>query len=128
MSSRPAQPGPANIKIKTRKRNAVSKFEPNVFRDSFITLIKDVQTVEEYETLLFSSVDDLDYKKYGDPLFELMIVGCLVLPGGILSTDDALRNRWSIFDVAKDDWETMRVRVEVINKLVRRYKYLQLKV
>ncbi|KAL3901825.1 MAG: hypothetical protein SGCHY_000296 [Lobulomycetales sp.] len=98
-----------------------------VFRDSFVALVKDLTSVAEFEAVLFQSVDELDYKKYADPLFELVIVGCLVQPGGILSKDPALRNQFSLFDIKPGDWDSLRERVEIINKLVRRYKYLQLK-
>lgn len=128
MNNRPnAPPGPANIKIKTRKRNQTTKFEPTAFRDAFLDLVKDAATLEEYQQLLLSSVDELDYKKYADTLFELIIVGCLVQPGGILSDDLALQNPISFFNVEADDWQTLRDRVEVVNKLIRRYKYLQVK-
>lgn len=44
-----------------------------------------------------------------------------------MSDDPLLRNQFSIFDVPSDDWDSLRRRVEVINKLVRRYKYMQIK-
>jgi hypothetical protein len=74
-----------------------------------------VQTVE--------STGNLDYKSTATPLFELMIVRLSRAAGGIPVKDDALgtSGRSLMFTT---DWGTMRIHVEVIQWLVRRYKYL----
>jgi len=56
-------------------------------------------------------------------LFEILIIGGILEPGGLLD-DDAERSPFSIFS-ATEDADDIRKHVEVFNKLIRRYKYLQ---
>ncbi|RKO95537.1 hypothetical protein CAUPRSCDRAFT_2683, partial [Caulochytrium protostelioides] len=64
----------------------------------------------------------LDYKKYAETLFELLLVGGLIAPGGTIQ--DGPRNPYSVFACA-DDLAEIRVRVDIMTRTVRRYKYLQ---
>ena len=48
----------------------------------------------------------------------------ILAPGGIISQDGAPRSPFSIF-AAEDNTETIKKHVEVFDKLIRRYRYLQ---
>ncbi|KAG0747150.1 hypothetical protein G6F57_006616 [Rhizopus arrhizus] len=65
----------------------------------------------------------LDYRKYGDSLFEILITGGIIEPGGTIDSD-AKQSPFCLF-TAKDDAVVIKKYVEVFNKLIRRYKYLQ---
>lgn len=99
------QPGPTNakpnslpagqFKIKTRKvkyekyiqtilnfkqRAVVTKFEPQIFREAFLELLpSDTNNLNEYYRAVEASFEGkLDYKRYAEPFFELLIVGGLI--------------------------------------------------
>lgn len=95
-----------------------------MFRNSFLDVIpKDPSDVDKYILTLELNDQKLDYKRYAEPLFELLIVGGLIAPGGIISTG-VEPNPFSLFSrpSTKDD---MKQQVVIINRLVRRHKYLQ---
>ncbi|ODQ56460.1 ARM repeat-containing protein [Saitoella complicata NRRL Y-17804] len=124
MSSQP-KPLLNGAKIKQRKRAqaASAKFEPSVFRDQ---IFKDLATVSEgdYDSVyqkLDKAGNVLDYHKYGETLWELLLTGSLLQPGGVLDTSERLP--FNIFDSASN--EDVIKRVDVFNRLIRRYKYLQ---
>ncbi|KNC97475.1 uncharacterized protein SPPG_07391 [Spizellomyces punctatus DAOM BR117] len=123
MSSQPPPPQP-QFKLKQRKRETVTKYEPEAFRDSLLKIIpEDPAEIEKYASILELNESKVDYKRYGEPFFEFLIVGGLIAPGGIVE-DGPRRNPFSIF-AAEDSKEAVRARVDIINKLTRRYKYLQ---
>ena len=66
-------------------------------------------------------------RRYETELFQLLILGRLLAPGGGYIQDDAPASPFSIIGTAKEPAElkTMKPLVEVFNKLMRRFKYLQ---
>lgn len=93
------------------------------FRDQ---LYKHIETVDagDFDGIaakLDTVGNTLDYRKYGEPLFEILIVGGLLAPGGTFIDDDAPPSPFSIFR-AKSPVEVQDVKkyVEVLNKLIRR--------
>ncbi|GAB5592840.1 hypothetical protein Unana1_07740 [Umbelopsis nana] len=122
-----AKPALHGVKIKQRKsvQKAQAKHEPEIFRDSFLKPLNAAKP-NDYDDLtqkLDAAGNTLDYRKYGDSLFEILIIGGILEPGGIVD-DDAERSPFSIFS-ATEDVDDIRKHVEVFNKLIRRYKYLQ---
>ncbi|KAI9207903.1 armadillo-type protein [Polychytrium aggregatum] len=127
MSSSTKNPPPPQFKLKQRKREANAKYEPEVFRDSLLALIpEDLNDISQFAVILENNAEKLDYKRYGEPFFEIVICGGLIAPGGIIEEDGARLNPFSIF-AAEDSRESIFAVVDVINKLVRRLKYLQRK-
>ncbi|KAJ3153528.1 hypothetical protein HDU89_000561 [Geranomyces variabilis] len=120
-----APPAPApQFKLKQRKRETVTKYEPEAFRDAILnTIPENPDDIEKYTSLLELNGAGLDYKRYGEPLFEFLIVGGLIAPGGIVE-DGPRQNPFSIF-AGEDTKEDIKARVDIMNKLIRRYKYLQ---
>ncbi|PKI82283.1 hypothetical protein MVES_003790 [Malassezia vespertilionis] len=104
-----------------------AKFEPDVFRNS---LYKYFDTIHEgdwdgYLSALDKAGNTLDYRKYADQLFEILFVGGLLAPGGSFVEDNAPQSPFSISAAKSDSIEDVRPYVEVIEKMVRRYKFLQ---
>ncbi|KAF9227234.1 ARM repeat-containing protein [Gyrodon lividus] len=124
-----AKPSLQGVRIKARKGavKAQAKHEPSVFRDQ---LYKHLETVPEddfdsFVTKLVQAGSTLEFLKYAEALFEIILVGGLIQPGGSY-VDDAPMSPFTIFN-AKDpaSVEVLKKYVEVLNKLIRRYKYLQ---
>ncbi|KAF8557605.1 ARM repeat-containing protein [Imleria badia] len=125
-----SKPSLQGVKIKARKGavKAQAKHEPSVFRDQ---LYKHLETVPDYDFDTFAAKlvqagSTLEFLKYADALFEIILVGGLIQPGGSYIDDGAPTSPFTVFK-AKDpaSVEDLRKYVEVLNKLIRRYKYLQ---
>ncbi|EGO00197.1 hypothetical protein SERLA73DRAFT_135911 [Serpula lacrymans var. lacrymans S7.3] len=132
MSQQSAAPKPSlqGVRIKARKGavKAHAKHEPSIFRDQ---LYKHLETVPEgdfdsFATKLVQAGSTLEFLKYADALFEIVLVGGLIQPGGSYVDDGAPTSPFTIFS-AKEPVEVDDVKryIEVLNKLIRRYKYLQ---
>ncbi|KAG9291622.1 hypothetical protein G9A89_022041 [Geosiphon pyriformis] len=116
------------VKIKTRKGlvKAQAKFEPAIFRDSLLKVLQTSQPgdFDEISQQLDIAGNSLEYRKYGETLFEILFTGGILAPGGTILDDGVERSSFSIF-AAEDNIESIKKHAEVFNKLIRRYKYLQ---
>ncbi|KAJ6475368.1 hypothetical protein C8R47DRAFT_1220829 [Mycena vitilis] len=132
MSLQSSAPKPSlqGVRIKARKGavKAHAKHEPTIFRDQ---LYKHLETVPEgdfdsFATKLVQAGSTLEFLKYADALFEIILVGGLIQPGGGYIDDGAPVSPFTIFN-AKEPAEVddLKKYIEVLNKLIRRYKYLQ---
>ncbi|CAH7689964.1 hypothetical protein BY996DRAFT_8492787 [Phakopsora pachyrhizi] len=126
-----SKPSLAGVRNKQRKgvAKASAKFEPEEFRDQ---ILKNLSTLKENDLDAVSAKLDalgnqLDYRKYEGPLFEILLVGGILAPGGSFVNDEAERSSFSILTSTQYpiDQNDMKRHVEVFNKLIRRYKYLQ---
>ncbi|KAG0175567.1 hypothetical protein DFQ28_008854 [Apophysomyces sp. BC1034] len=115
------------VKIKQRKgvQKAQAKHEPEAFRDNILKELSTVKSgdLDAISTKLDAISNTLDYRKYGDSLFEILITGGILEPGGNIDTDAEL-SPFSIF-AAEDEPTVIKQHVDVFNKLIRRHKYLQ---
>uniref|UniRef100_A0A3B4BY21 eIF5-mimic protein 1 n=1 Tax=Pygocentrus nattereri TaxID=42514 RepID=A0A3B4BY21_PYGNA len=70
-------------RFKTRKRDEKEKFEPTVFRDTIIQGLNeaggDLDAVAKFLDVTGSR---LDYRRYADTLFDILIAGSMLAPGG----------------------------------------------
>ncbi|KAB5591063.1 40S ribosomal protein S5 [Ceratobasidium theobromae] len=99
-----------------------------VFRDQLYKQLEGVPPgdFEGYTKELVAAGGTLEYLKYADALFEILIVGGLLQPGGNFVEDGAPRSPFSIANAPEPvQVEEVKQYVEVFNKLIRRYKYLQ---
>ncbi|KAF7985038.1 hypothetical protein HWV62_8869 [Athelia sp. TMB] len=118
------------VRIKARKGavKAQAKHEPGVFRDQ---LYKHLETVPEndfdsFATKLVQAGGTLEFLKYADALFEILLVGGLIQPGGSYVDDGAPVSPFTIFNAKEPaNVDDIKKYIEVLNKLIRRYKYLQ---
>ncbi|KZP34481.1 ARM repeat-containing protein [Athelia psychrophila] len=118
------------VRIKARKGavKAQAKHEPGVFRDQ---LYKHLETVPEndfdsFATKLVQAGGTLEFLKYADALFEILLVGGLIQPGGSYVDDGAPVSPFTVFNAKEPaDVDDIKKYIEVLNKLIRRYKYLQ---
>ncbi|CDO75405.1 hypothetical protein BN946_scf184855.g8 [Trametes cinnabarina] len=132
MSQQSAAPKPTlqGVRIRTRKgaAKAHAKHEPAVFRDQVFKHLENVppSDFEAVTNKLVQAGSTLELLKYADALFEILFVGGLLQPGGQYVEDGAPLSPFSLLN-AKEPAEVADVKqyVEVMNKLIRRYKYLQ---
>lgn len=95
-----------------------------VFRDQVFKHLENVppSDFEAVTNKLVQAGGTLEYLKYADALFELLIVGGLLQPGGQYVEDGAPLSPFSVLN-AKEPVEVADVKqyVEVMNKLIRRW-------
>lgn len=123
-------------RIKTRKRDEKEKFDPQGFRDQILLGIKETNgDLEALSKYLDVAGSKLDYRRYGEPLCDILIAGGLLAPGGTLITDGPLvpdakltttstTTEVCVFGRPSDD-ESIRAFTQVFVRLIRRYKYLE---
>lgn len=95
-----------------------------VFRDS---LYKYLETVPEgdfegYTNKLITAGANLEFIKYSDALFETLLVGGLLQPGGNYLDDGAPPSPFSVNNVAEPpSVEEVKKYIDVLGKVMRRY-------
>ncbi|KAH7099209.1 ARM repeat-containing protein [Auriculariales sp. MPI-PUGE-AT-0066] len=115
------------VRIRARKGavKAQAKHEPTVFRDQLLKHVASAPPGDYdalYERLVQAGVT-LEMLKYADEMFDVLIIGGLLQPGGDLLQDGAPICTFAL--VLQPGDKEVREGVEAINKLSRRYKYLQ---
>ncbi|RXN22259.1 histone-binding RBBP4 [Labeo rohita] len=114
-------------RFKTRKRDEKEKFEPTVFRDTIVQGLNeaggDLDAVAKFLDVTGSR---LDYRRYADTLFDILMAGSMLAPGGT-RIDDGDKTKVTEYCVFKteENHTALRSYAQVFNKLIRRYKYLE---
>ncbi|XP_069082188.1 eIF5-mimic protein 2 [Pleurodeles waltl] len=111
-------------RFKTRKRDEKERFDPTQFQDCIIQGLNETGSdLEAVAKFLDASGAKLDYRRYAETLFDILVAGGMLAPGGTLA-DDVIHTDVCVFQ-AQEDLETMQAFAQVFNKLIRRYKYLE---
>ncbi|XP_077658017.1 eIF5-mimic protein 2-like isoform X1 [Urocitellus parryii] len=111
-------------RFKTRKRDEKERFDPTQFQDCIIQGLTETGTdLEAVAKFLDASGAKLDYHRYAETLFDILVARGMLAPGGTLA-DDMMRTHVCVF-AAQEDLGTMQAFAQVFNKLIRRYKYLE---
>ncbi|GBN23479.1 Basic leucine zipper and W2 domain-containing protein 2 [Araneus ventricosus] len=128
MSQRIEKPTLSGQRIKTRKRDEKEKYDPGSFRDAILQGLSEAGSdLEQVSKFLDTAGSKLDYRRYGEVLFDILLAGGILAPGGTIADLDSLKTNKSevcIFN-ANNDFETLKNYAQVITKLIRRYKYLE---
>ncbi|CAG9820989.1 unnamed protein product [Phaedon cochleariae] len=129
MSQKVEKPVLSGQRIKTRKRDEKERYDPTGFRDAVISgLDKCANDFEAISRYLDIAGNKLDYRRYGESLFDVLIAGGILVPGGTLSQegDGPYRTEACIFNTPDEiNMEIMKNWEQVFIKLMRRYKYLE---
>ncbi|XP_019870929.1 protein krasavietz isoform X2 [Aethina tumida] len=129
MSQKVEKPVLSGQRIKTRKRDEKERYDPIGFRDAIISgLDKCSNDFEGISRFLDSAGNKLDYRRYGECLFDILIAGGILVPGGSLSQegDGPHKTDACIFNAPDEiDMDIMKSWEQVFVKLMRRYKYLE---
>lgn len=79
MSQKTERPVLSGQRIKTRKRDEREKYDPTGFRDAVIAgLEKTEGDLEQISKYLDIAGNKLDYRRYGEVLFDILIAGGLL--------------------------------------------------
>jgi len=129
MSQKNEKPTLSGQRIKTRKRDEREKYDPASFRDAILQGFKESGSdLELVYKFLDTAGSKLDYRRYGETLFDILLAGGILAPGGTLAPDvDPLKTSRSevcVFN-AENDLNALKKYAQVITKLIRRYKYLE---
>lgn len=124
MSQKQEKPVLQGQRIKTRKRDEKEKYEPQAFRDSLVAGLKEAgNDLDSLSKFLDSAGNKLDYRRYGEVLFDVLFTGGMLAPGGHTVDDGAERAQRYVF-LAETE-EDVKAYYGVFFKLIRRYKYLE---
>jgi len=124
------KPTLSGTRIKTRKRDEKlkEKRDPIGFRDAILAGLGDTKDLEQVSKYLDSIGSKLDYRRYGETLFDILFAGGILAPGGSITTegDPSKPNSTDkcIF-AANNDLASIKAYYDVLFKLIRRYKYLE---
>ncbi|XP_013871949.1 basic leucine zipper and W2 domain-containing protein 1-A [Austrofundulus limnaeus] len=122
-NQRQQKPTLTGQRFKTRKRDEKERFDPTQFQESIVQGLNQTGTdLEAVAKFLDSSGAKLDYRRYAETLFDILVAGGMLEPGGTLT--DVPCAEFCVFK-AQEDMETMQAYAQVFNKLIRRYKYLE---
>ncbi|KAK3712999.1 hypothetical protein QZH41_014107 [Actinostola sp. cb2023] len=128
MSLKQPKPTLSGQRIKTRKRDEKEKQDPLAFRDAIIIGLNGTQNdLEQVAKFLDVSGAKLNYRLYGEYLFDILLAGGILAPGGSIVQDgnpETWKTDVCIFE-AEENAEVIRKHVQVLNKLICRYRYLQ---
>ncbi|KAJ2008667.1 hypothetical protein GGI04_001062, partial [Coemansia thaxteri] len=116
-----------------RDAKAQAKYEPEDFRDNILQVIEDIASTDyaKISSALDAAGNSLDYRRYGDTFFEVLVTGGIIAPGGIIEYDDERGPLpASLFVLAGGDDAEQRLAgarnwASLVAKLTRRYKYLE---
>ncbi|XP_015251816.1 PREDICTED: basic leucine zipper and W2 domain-containing protein 1-like isoform X2 [Cyprinodon variegatus] len=123
-NQRQQKPTLTGQRFKTRKRDEKERFDPSQFQESIVQgLNQSGSDLEAVAKFLDASGAKLDYRRYAETLFDILVAGGMLAPGGTLS-EDVICAECCVFK-AQEDMETMQAYAQVFNKLIRRYKYLE---
>uniref|UniRef100_A0A8B9LRQ6 W2 domain-containing protein n=1 Tax=Astyanax mexicanus TaxID=7994 RepID=A0A8B9LRQ6_ASTMX len=100
-------------RFKTRKRDEKERFDPAQFQESIVQGLNQSGTdLEAVAKFLDSSGAKLDYRRYAETLFDILVAGGMLAPGGTLA-DDVTRTEFCLF-TAQEDLETMQAYAQLL--------------
>ncbi|XP_071943353.1 eIF5-mimic protein 2-A-like [Antedon mediterranea] len=129
-NQRPKKPTLTGQRIKVRKRDEKEKYDPSGFRDAIVQGLNAAGTdLAQVAKFLDTQGHKLDYRRYAEPLFDILIAGGILAPGGTLVEDGdktkVSRSDVSLFAQEENVASIRKYSHEVFIKVTRRYKYLE---
>lgn len=91
------------------------KFDPHGFRDAVIAGLEKAEDLEQISKFLDTAGNKLDYRRYGEVLFDILIAGGLLVPGGSISQDGEKPYTKNCIFAASEEMESMREQEQVRN-------------
>lgn len=136
MSQKTERPTLQGQRFRTRKRDEREKFNPIGFRDiilnSLDTLTPGKIDCLEIESILKCLLSDIriGYRVYGEQLFDILIAGGILAPGGNIITDLGSGERCEtdicLFKaVDSDDLQTIKNFANIFVRLIQRFGFLE---
>jgi hypothetical protein len=129
MSQKTEKPSLTGHRIKTRKRDEKEKYDPSAFRDAILQGLNEANNdIDQVSKFLDLAGSRLDYRRYAEPLLDILFAGGILAPGGSVlqdaGTDKLAVYERSVFK-AEDNPTVLKAQYDILYKLIRRYKYLE---
>jgi len=126
MSCKTQKPTLTGQRIKTRKRDEKERYDPTQFRDQIVAGLNEADSdLEQVSKFLIASGSKLDFRRYSEALFDVLITGGILAPGGTIVTDnDAVASNLCVFET-EADVDSMRSITTILERMIRQYKYLE---
>ncbi|XP_026683541.1 protein krasavietz-like [Diaphorina citri] len=110
MNQKTEKPVLSGQRIKTRKRDEKEKYDPAGFRDYILSGLNaagtDLEAVSKFLDIAGSKVD---YRRYGEALFDILIAGGLLVPGGSIAQEgDKLCKTTACIFEAQEDMQSLK--------------------
>uniref|UniRef100_A0A4W5KQX7 Basic leucine zipper and W2 domains 1 n=1 Tax=Hucho hucho TaxID=62062 RepID=A0A4W5KQX7_9TELE len=100
-------------RFKTRKRDEKKVFDPTQFQETIVQGLNQTGSdLDAVAKFLDASGAKLDYRRYAETLFDILVAGGMLAPGGTLS-DDLTRTEFCLF-TAQEDLETMQAYAQLL--------------
>lgn len=125
MSTKVLKPVLTGQRLKSRKRDEKEKFEPEVFRDDVVKGINSCDDLDAVSVWLDTAGQRLDYRRYAETLFDILYASSIVAPGGSIKDEDVERSKFCLFNFDCDSREDIKLFMDLVQKVLRRYKFLQ---
>mmetsp|Transcript_20598 Transcript_20598/g.53550 ORF Transcript_20598/g.53550 Transcript_20598/m.53550 type:complete len:420 (-) Transcript_20598:28-1287(-) len=125
MAQKALKPVLEGQKIKAKKQQK-DKYDVVAFRENLIPNLAALDYDGAVKFLEKGEADGqaLDYRTYADPLFDILICGGTLAPGGVITpAEDGSKNPFAALEVEGDDGAQKKA-ADVVRVMVRRYKYL----
>lgn len=126
MSQKAQKPTLTGQRIKTRKRDEKEKYDPTSFRDQIVAGLNEANAdLEQVSKFLIQSGSKLDFRRYAEALFDVLITGGILAPGGtIITENNAVSSKLCVFET-EAKVESMRTITQILERMIRQYKYLE---
>ncbi|KAA8579668.1 hypothetical protein FQN60_006761 [Etheostoma spectabile] len=86
-------------RFKTRKRDEKERFDPTQFQESIVQGLNQTGSdLEAVAKFLDASGAKLDYRRYAETLFDILVAGGMLAPGGTLSDDLTRTERYKYLE------------------------------
>lgn len=129
MSNKAERPTLQGQRFRTRKRDEKEKFNPSGFRDIILHNFELNIDIDGVIKCLLSE-NKTDYRLYGEQLFDIIIAGGILAPGGtILADSDSTKQYRTDICLFKavdaDDLPTIKNFANIFVRLIQRFGYLE---
>jgi len=126
MSLKTQKPTLTGQRTKTRKRDEKERYDPTSFRDQIVAGLNEANAdLEQVSKFLIQSGSKLDFRRYSEALFDVLITGGILAPGGtIITENNAVSSKLCVFET-EADLDSMRTITQILERMIRQYKYLE---
>jgi len=120
------KPTLTGARIKTRKRDEKEKYDPITFRDQIVTGLNEAGLdLEKASKFLIQSGSKLDFRRYAEALFDILITGGVLAPGGTVIDDNNAASADLCVFKTDGGLASLKDLVSVFERVIRQYKYLE---
>lgn len=114
-------------RIKTRKRDEKEKYDPITFRDQIVTGLNEAELdLDKASKFLIQAGSKLDIRRYAEALFDILITGGVLAPGGtVIDENNAVNAGLCVFKTECEVTSMRSLVSDLFERIIRQYKYLE---